>query len=101
MRTKDEHLPAEKIITFADPLDMAACLTVERVRLVQTARTGRLNISALAVELGRNRGSVTRDVMVLVELGLVRLRRENNPAGRGIVQIVEAVAGRLNLRVNI
>jgi hypothetical protein len=28
-------------------------------------------------------------VQKLVELGLVRLRRENNPRGHGIVQIVE------------
>lgn len=97
---KGERLEAEKIITFADPLDMVACLTTQRVRLVQTVRKKRLSISSLAEELGRNRGAVTRDVKKLAEFGLVRLRSENNP-GHGIVQIVEAMADRLVMRADI
>ena len=59
------------------------CLTTERVRLVQAVRRKRLSISSLAEELGRNRGAVTRDVKKLTELGLVRVRQQNNP-GDGI-----------------
>ena len=59
---KGERLEAERIITFADPLDMVACLSAERVRLVQTVPGKRLSISSLAEELGRNRGAVNRDV---------------------------------------
>lgn len=97
-RDRGERLEAEKIITFADPLDMMECLTVQRVRICQVIRTKPLSISALAEELGRNRGSVTRDVNKLKGFGLLRLREQINP-GHGMVQIVEPVAQRFQMRV--
>ncbi len=97
-RDKGERLEAEKIITFADPLDMMNCLTAQRVRICQVVRTKQLSISGLAEELGRNRGSVTRDVNKLKEFGLLRLREQVNP-GHGVVQIVEPVAQRLQMRI--
>ena len=97
-REKGERLEAEKIITFADPLDMVECLTAQRVRLCQVVRKKQLSISALAEELGRNRGSVTRDVNKLKEFGLLRLREQVNP-GHGVVQIVEPVAQKFEMRI--
>lgn len=99
-REAGERLEAEKIITFADPLDMIECLTAQRVRLCQVVRTKRLSISALAEELGRNRGSVTRDVNKLRSFGLLRLREQVNP-GHGVVQIVEPVAERFEMRIAV
>jgi predicted transcriptional regulator len=90
-------LEPERIITFADPLDMLECLTAQRIRLCQVARKKRLSISALAQELGRNRGSVTRDVNKLKTHGLIRLREQINP-GHGVVQIVEPVAQKFDVR---
>ena len=97
---KGERLEAERVITFADPLDMLECLTAQRIRLCQVARKKRLSISALAEELGRNRGAVTRDVNKLKQLGLIRLREEVNP-GHGVVQIVEPVARKFDLRAAV
>ncbi len=97
-RDSGQPLEAEKIITFADPLDMMECLTAQRVRICQIVRTKQLSISGLAQELGRNRGSVTRDVNKLKGFGLIRLRQQVNP-GHGVVQIVEPVAQRLQMRV--
>jgi predicted transcriptional regulator len=97
-RESGQVLEAEKIITFADPLDLMECLTAQRVRICQIVRTKQLSISGLAQELGRNRGSVTRDVNKLKGFGLVRLRAQVNP-GHGVVQIVEPVAQRLQMRV--
>lgn len=97
-REMGERLEAQKIITFADPIDMVECLTVQRVRLCQVVRKKRLSISALAEELGRNRGSVTRDVNKLKGFGLLRLREQVNP-GHGVVQIVEPVAQRFEMRI--
>jgi len=94
---KGERLEAERILTFADPLHMMQCLTAERIRIFQTVRAKRLSVSALAEELGRNRGSVTRDVNKLKQFGLVRLREEVNP-GHGVVKIVEPVAAKVELR---
>ena len=73
-RENGKRLEAEKIITFADPLDMMECLTAQRVRICQVVRTKRLSISGLAAELGRN-------------------------PGHGVVQIVEPVAQRFQMRV--
>jgi predicted transcriptional regulator len=97
-REKGERLESEKIITFADPLDMIECLTAQRVRLCQVIRQKRMSITALAEELGRNRGSVTRDVNKLKSFGLLRLRKEVNP-GHGVVQIVEPLARKFEIRV--
>jgi predicted transcriptional regulator len=96
-RENGERLEPERIITFADPLDMLECLTAQRIRLCQVARKKQLSISALAVELGRNRGSVTRDVNKLKAFGLIRLREQVNP-GHGVVQIVEPVAQKFEMR---
>ena len=95
-----EHFELEKIITFGDPMMMFECMTAQRVRLFQAARKKRLSISALALELGRNRGSVTRDVNTLKKFGLVRLREQVNP-GHGIVQIVEPVAEKIEMRATL
>ena len=95
---KGERLEAEKIVTFADPLDMIECLTAQRVRICLVTRKKRLSISSLAEELGRNRGSVTRDVNKLKEFGLLRLREQVNP-GHGVVQIVEPVAQKVEMRI--
>ena len=97
---KGERLTAERIITFADPLDMVTCLTKERVRLVETVRGKRLSISSLAEELGRNHSAVTRDVKKLASFGIVRMYQQPNP-GHGIVQIVEAMADKLIMQAEL
>ncbi len=97
---RGESIAAEKIITFADPLHMFECLTAERIRLCQAVRKKRLSVSALAEELGRNRGSVTRDVNKLRQFGLIRLRDEVNP-GHGKVRIVEPVAHTIEMRTTL
>jgi predicted transcriptional regulator len=97
---RGEKIEPEKIITFEDPVMMMECLTAQRMRLVETARKKRLSISALADELGRNRGAVTRDVNKLKKLGLIRLREKINP-GHGIVQLVEPVAMKIEVRATL
>jgi predicted transcriptional regulator len=79
---------------------MIECLTAQRIRLCQVVRKKRMSISALAEELGRNRGSVTRDVNKLKKFGLLRLREEVNP-GHGVVQIVEPAAKKFDLRATL
>ena len=99
-REMGERLESEKVITFADPVMMTECLTAQRMRLVETARKKRLSITALAEELGRNRSAVTRDVNKLKKLGLIRLREQVNP-GHGVVQIVEPIARKIEMRASL
>ena len=96
-RELGDRLEPEKIITFEDPMMMFEVMTAQRMRLFQTARKKKLSISALAEELGRNRGSVTRDVNKLKQFGLIRLREQVNP-GHGVVQIVEPIAQKIEMR---
>lgn len=97
---RGERLEPEKIITFGDPMMMFELMTVQRLRLFQTARKRKMSITALAEELGRNRGSVTRDVNKLKQFGLIRLREKVNP-GHGVVQIVEPVAKKIEMRATL
>lgn len=97
---RGERLEPEKILTFEDPVMMVECFTAQRMRLVETARKKKLSISALAKALGRNRGAVTRDVNKLKKLGLIRLREQVNP-GHGVVQIVEPVAQKIEMRATL
>ena len=97
-RQNGARLMPEKVITFADPMDLAEFLTAQRLRICQVVRRKRLSISQLAEELGRNRGSVTRDINKLKKLGLLRLQTQIN-FGHGIVQIVEPVAQKLEVHI--
>jgi predicted transcriptional regulator len=99
-RERGERLEPERILSFEDPMLMIESLTVQRVRLLQAVRRKRLSISALAEELGRNRGSVTRDVNKLKAIGLVRLREQINP-GHGVVQMVEPTAKKLEVHIDL
>ena len=91
-----EPMEPEMRINFENPLDFLACITPERVRLCEVAREQPRSVTDLALKLGRDRKSVYRDVKVLSEAGMIRLRKQVNP-GHGQVQMVEATAARFEL----
>jgi predicted transcriptional regulator len=76
---------------FEDPLEMLNVLTVERARLLRTAKRGALPIASLASELDRDLRAVSRDVVSLEKAGLLRTSYRANP-GHGRCKIVEPVA---------
>ena len=98
--TEGRKLTPTRELTFADAEDLLDCLTSARVRLFRVAKTRAMSITGLAIELGRNRAAVTRDVKKLREYGLVELREQVNP-GHGKVQIVHPVAQTIDMRVRI
>ncbi len=91
-----EPMEPEMRINFENPLDFLACITPERVRLCEVAREQPRSVTDLAAKLGRDRKAVYRDVKVLSEAGMIRLRKQVNP-GHGQVQMVEATALRFEL----
>ncbi len=95
-RARGEKLEPECIRTFEDPMLMFEVMTVQRMRLFNEVKKRPLSISALAEELGRNRGSVTRDVNKLKAFGLIRLREKVNP-GHGKIVMVEPAAKKIEL----
>ena len=89
------HLEPEKVVTFADPLDLMECLTPDRIRLYQAVRSKQRSISALAAELGRDRDAVTRDVVELEKLGFLKVRKVET--GRRVIRMVECIAEEIEI----
>ena len=97
---RKEPLEPEDSISIESLDELLTLLTHERIRLFRVTREQRLSLTALAVALGRDRKSVTRDVTALVDLGILRVSKESNP-GHGQVGIVEPVVNELDLRISI
>lgn len=97
---RGETLPAEINITFEDPAELLTVLTAERVRLLRRAKAGAVPISDLAHLLKRDVRAVSRDVVRLEKVGLLRTRYRANP-GHGRYKIVEPVAREYLLSASI
>ena len=78
-------------ISFADPMEMLAMLSAERVRLLNRVKEEPLHLAGLAAELKRDVRAVSRDVSLLEKAGLLRTSYKSNP-GHGRLKIVEPVA---------
>ena len=98
---RKEKLPAELRITFEDPADLMRALSTQRIKMLQIVkRNPRPTVTILANMLKRDRKSVTRDIVVLEKLGLIRTKTKANP-GHGVVKIVEPLAERYHLTATL
>jgi predicted transcriptional regulator len=98
---RKERLPTDLRITFEDPADLMRALSAERVKVLQIVKRNRKpTVTKLAHMLKRDRKSVTRDVVVLEKLGLVRTKIEANP-GHGVVKVVEPLAKNYHLTARL
>jgi len=97
---RGQSIPARISITFEDPLEMLNVLTSERVRLLRWAKAGALPISDLASGLNRDVRAVSRDVVRLEKVGLLRTSFRINP-GHGRCKVVEPVAREYNLTATL
>jgi predicted transcriptional regulator len=91
--TRGKRIKPERRISFESSLDLLACITPERIRLIEAARRSPQSVSDLAKSLRRHRAAVHRDVKALADHGMVTVQRQKNP-GHGQVQIVAATAAR-------
>lgn len=96
---RGEPIEPSRGLTFESPKQMFEVLTVQRLRVVEVARTKPYSVTALARKLNRDPKSVRRDVAKLEQYGMVRTREEINP-GHGRVKIVEPVAEKFELRAS-
>jgi predicted transcriptional regulator len=98
---RKEKLPTDFRITFEDPADLMRALSAQRVKMLQVVkRNARPTVTKLATMLKRDRKSVTRDVVVLEKLGLIRTKTEVNP-GHGVVKVVEPLAKKYHLTATL
>ena len=98
---RNEKLPTDLRITFEDPADLLRALSAQRVKVLQVVkRNPKPTVTRLAQMLKRDRKSVTRDVVVLEKLGLIRTTTRTNP-GHGVVKVVEPLAKKLHLTATV
>ena len=98
---RKEKLPTDLRITFEDPADLMRALSAQRIKVLQVVkRNPRPTVTKLANILKRDRKSVTRDIVVLEKLGLIRTKTEANP-GHGVVKVVEPLAVRYHLTATL
>ncbi|HEX3743313.1 MAG TPA: hypothetical protein VHW09_05275 [Bryobacteraceae bacterium] len=98
---RKKKLPADLRITFEDPADLMRALSAQRIKMLQVVkRNTRPTVTRLATMLKRDRKSVTRDVVVLEKLGLIRTRTGTNP-GHGVVKVVEPLAEKYHLTATL
>jgi len=98
---RKEKLPTDLRITFEDPTDLMRALSAQRVKVLRVVkRNPRPTVTQLANMLKRDRKSVTRDIVVLEKLGLIRTKTEANP-GHGVVKVVEPLAERYHLTATL
>jgi predicted transcriptional regulator len=98
--TRGERIEPSCGLTFESPLQMLEVLMVQRMRVVEVARTKPYSVTALAKKLRHDPKSVRRDVAKLEKYGMVRTRFEINP-GHGRVKIVEPVAEKFVLKTSL
>lgn len=92
-----KRLEPEKVVTFADPLDLIESLTANRMRLLQAVRREPRSVSGLASGLGRSRGAVSQDVGELAKLGLLTIRQVKT--GRRVIRMVTRIAENIEISV--
>ncbi len=98
---RKETLPTDLRITFEDSANLMRPLSAQRVKVLQVVkRNSRPTVTKLATMLKRDRKSVTRDIVVLEKLGLIRTKTQANP-GHGVVRVVEPLAGRYHLTATL
>jgi len=88
---KRKKISASKTIWFEDPKDLLKFVSENKFDLIGLIRNKPRSITELAEALNRNRSSVTKDVNILEEFGLVKSEMEVN-AGHGRVRMVKPVS---------
>lgn len=83
-------------LSFGDPDHLFSVLSETRRRLMHEVMQTPKSLQELAVALNRPRSSVTKDVRLLEQSGLVVSERRRNP-GHGIFKVVRAIAPQIDL----
>ena len=97
---RKEPVPAERRISFETAELLLACMTPQRLRMLEALREQPRSVTELAAVLHCDRRSVHRDLGVHHTAGLLKLANRVNP-GHGRVQVVQATARNLELRTRL
>ncbi|MDD2721855.1 MAG: MarR family transcriptional regulator [Gallionella sp.] len=86
-----KRIPAERIISFEDPEDLARLITTAKLILFRAVKESPGSITDLSQRLHRDRSAVKRDIDELERIGLVEVEDIPFP-GHGRRKEVRAVA---------
>lgn len=89
-------IPAERIIAYEDPEDLARILTTAKITLFRAVKERPGSITDIASRLKRDRSAVKRDINDLEQAGLVSVEEKPYP-GHGRLKEVRAAADRVVL----
>lgn len=93
---RGKRIPAEKIIAFEDPEEIARLITAGRMALFREVKACPGSITEISVRLHRDRSAVKRDIDELARAGLLIVDDLPLP-GHGRKKEVRAVAGQVVL----
>lgn len=89
-------IPAERVIAYEDPEDLARILTAAKIALFRTIKERPGSITEIAARVKRDRSAVKRDIDDLELAGLVCVEEKTHP-GHGRLKEVRATAERVVL----
>ncbi|MHB1358143.1 MAG: HVO_A0114 family putative DNA-binding protein [Rhodocyclaceae bacterium] len=91
-------IPAERIIAFEDPEDIARLITTAKLALFREVRKRPGSITELSARLHRDRSAVKRDIDELEHAGLIEVESMPLP-GHGRKKEVRAIATQVLLAI--
>lgn len=91
-----KSIPAERVITYEDPEDLAKILTGAKIALFRAVKEQPGSITDIASRLQRDRSAVKRDIDDLQQAGLVSVEEKPYP-GHGRLKEVRASADKVVL----
>ncbi len=89
-------IPAQRIIAYEDPQDLARMLTVTKISLFRAIKESPGSITDIAIRLKRDRSAVKRDIDALEQVGLLSVEEKTHP-GHGRRKEVRVAAQRVVL----
>jgi predicted transcriptional regulator len=93
---RKKPIPAERVIAYEDPEDLARILTTAKIALFRAIKEQSGSITDIATRLKRDRSAVKRDIDELEQAGLVSVEEKLHP-GHGRLKEVRAAANRVVL----
>ncbi len=89
-------IPAQRIIAYEDPEDLARMLTTTKISLFRAIKERPGSITDIAIRLKRDRSAVKRDIDDLEQVGLLSVEEKTHP-GHGRRKEVRVAAQRVVL----
>lgn len=97
---REKPIPAQRVITYEDPEDLARILTTAKIALFRAIKQHPGSITDIATRLNRDRSAVKRDIDELAQAGLVNVDERPHP-GHGRRKEVTAIAERIRLEATL